>query len=98
MPSTSSAHSVAAPVLVGAIDCTVPGEMPFAIKVAGASTTNFEPGIYPEIKVDGFSVDAGPLGTGSLAQFLLKTIDFNPTLDALESAVIPDFKGSKGCL
>ncbi len=71
---------------VGAIDCTVPGEMPFAIKVAGASTTNFEPGIYPEIKVDGFSVDAGPLGTGSLAQFLLKTIDFNPTLDALESA------------
>jgi hypothetical protein len=71
---------------VGAVDCTVPGEMPIAIKVAGASTSNFEPGVYPEIKIDGFSVDAGALGTGSLAQFLLKTIDLNPTLDALESA------------
>ena len=93
---------------VGAIDCTVPGEMPIAVKIAGASTGNIEPGVYPEIKVDGFAVDAGPLGSGSLAQFLLKTIDFTHTLDALESAagqlndkwfeenwrkVIPHFEG-----
>lgn len=71
---------------VGAIDCNVPGELPITVKIAGASTTDFEPAVYPEIRVSGLAVDAGPLGNGSLGEFLLKTIDFNPTLNALESA------------
>ena len=32
---------------VGAIDCTVPGETPVSIKIAGASTGDFESGVYP---------------------------------------------------
>jgi hypothetical protein len=71
---------------VGAIDCKVPGELPITVKIAGASTTDFEPAIYPNIKVSGLAIDAGPLGNGSLGEFLLKTIDFNSTLDALEGA------------
>lgn len=71
---------------VGAVDCNVPGETPVSIKVAGATNGEFESGIYPEIKVSGISVDAGPLGMGGLGEFVLKTIDLNPTLDALESA------------
>jgi hypothetical protein len=72
--------------VVGAVDCNVPGELPITVKIAGASTTDFEPAVYPEIRVSGLAVDAGPLGNGSLGEFLLKTIDFNPTLNALESA------------
>jgi hypothetical protein len=71
---------------VGAIDCNVPGDTPVSVKLAGATTSNFEPGIYPEIKVGAISVDAGEMGNGSLGEFVLRPIDFNPTLDALESA------------
>lgn len=71
---------------IGAVDCTVPGETPLTIKVAGGTNGEFESGVYPEIKVSGISVDAGPLGMGGLGEFVLKTIDLNPTLDALESA------------
>lgn len=71
---------------VGGIDCNVPGDLPITVKIAGASTTDFEPGVYPNIKVSGLAIDAGPLGNGSLGEFLLKTIDFNPTLNALEAA------------
>ena len=71
---------------VGAIDCSVLGELPISVKIAGATTTDFEPGIYPEFKVSGLAVDAGPLGNAALGEFVLKTIDFNPTLDALISA------------
>lgn len=71
---------------VGVIDCTVPGETPVAIKVDGATTGNFESAIYPRIDIGAISVDAGALGTGSLGEFVLKAIDFNPTLNALESA------------
>ena len=71
---------------VGAIDCTIPGDDPVSIKLAGATTGGFEPGIYPEIKVGTLSVDAGENGTASLGEFVLHPIDFNPTLDALESA------------
>lgn len=71
---------------VGAIDCNVPGEMPVTIKMGGASTGDFETGVYPEIKVSGIAVDAGPLGNGSLGEFVVKHIDLNPTLNALEAA------------
>jgi len=71
---------------VGAVDCTVPGETPVSIKLAGASSGNFESAIYPEIKVGAISVDAGAMGNGSLGEFVLRPIDFNPTLAALESA------------
>ena len=71
---------------VGAIDCTIPGEMPVSIKVGGATTSGFEPGIYPEFKVMGIAVDAGPMGNGSLGEFALKPIDFTGTLEALDSA------------
>ena len=71
---------------VGAVDCNVPGDTPVTIKVAGASSGDFESGVYPEIKVGEIAVDAGALGNGSLGEFVLKPIDFNPTLDGLESA------------
>lgn len=71
---------------VGAIDCTVPADAPVTIKMAGATTGDFEPGIYPHIQVNGIAVDAGPMGTGSLGEFLFKPLDLNPSLNALEAA------------
>ncbi len=71
---------------VGAVDCTVPGETPFSIKMGGATSGDFEPGIYPQIKVSGIAVDAGANGNGSLGEFLFKPLDLNPTLKALDSA------------
>jgi hypothetical protein len=71
---------------VGAIDCSIPGDTPVSISFAGASTGSFEPGIYPQITVGALSVDAGETGTASLGEFVLRPIDFNPTLDALASA------------
>jgi hypothetical protein len=71
---------------VGSVDCDVPGDTPVSVKMAGATTGDFEPAVYPEIKVSGISVDAGALGSGSLGEFVLHPIDLNPTLDALESA------------
>src|SRR5690606_1329155 len=71
---------------IGSVDCTVPADAPVTIKVAGATTGDFEPGIYPQIQVDGIAVDAGPMGSGSLGRFVFKPLDLNPTLDALESA------------
>jgi hypothetical protein len=71
---------------VGAIDCTVPGDTPVSVKVAGATTGNFEPGIYPEFNIGAVSVDAGTYGSGSLGAFVFRPLDFNPTLNALESA------------
>ncbi|MEO7221697.1 MAG: hypothetical protein ABIY37_04425 [Devosia sp.] len=71
---------------IGAIDCTVPNETPVSIKMAGASTGDFESAIYPEIKVNGIVVDAGPMGSGSLGEFQFKPLDLNPTLNALDEA------------
>jgi hypothetical protein len=71
---------------VGAIDCTVPADVPVTVKVAGATTGDFESGIYPQIKVGSISVDAGAMGNGSLGEFVFKPLDLNPTLSALESA------------
>lgn len=71
---------------VGAIDCTVPGEAPVSITVAGAETDDFESGKYPQMSVNGIAVDAGEAGSGSLGEFVFKPMDLNPTLDALESA------------
>lgn len=71
---------------IGAVDCDVPGDVPVTVKLAGASTGNFEPGIYPEIKVGAISVDAGAMGNGSLGEFVLRPFDFNPTLNALDGA------------
>jgi hypothetical protein len=70
----------------GAVDCTVPADTPITIKLAGATTGDFEPGIYPRIQVNGVAVDAGPMGNGSLGEFLFKPLDLNPSLNALESA------------
>lgn len=71
---------------VGAIDCTIPGDAAVTVKVAGATTGDFESAVYPRIKVDGIKVDAGKLGGGSLGDFVFKPLDLNPTLNALESA------------
>jgi hypothetical protein len=71
---------------VGAVDCTVPSDTPISIKVAGATTGDFESGVYPQMTVSGIAVDAGEMGTGSLGEFLFKPLDLNPTLNALEAA------------
>ncbi len=71
---------------VGAVDCNVPAEPPVSIKIAGATTGDFESGVYPEMKIGAISVDAGEMGKGSLGEFVLKHIDLNPTLTALEGA------------
>lgn len=71
---------------VGAVDCTVPGDTPVTIKLAGASSGDFESAVYPEIKVGAISVGAGAMGSGSLGEFVLRPFDFNPTLNALEGA------------
>ncbi|RYE09275.1 MAG: hypothetical protein EOP22_10175 [Hyphomicrobiales bacterium] len=68
---------------IGAVDCNVPGDTPASLKIAGASTGGFEPALYPQVKVSGISVEAGELGHGALGEFVLKPIDFNPTLNAL---------------
>lgn len=70
---------------VGAIDCDVPGDAPTKFSIAGVATGGFEPAIYPEVKLGGIKVDAGALGAGSLGEFVLKSIDLNPTLNALEA-------------
>jgi hypothetical protein len=71
---------------VGAVDCTVSSEAPITVKVAGATTGDFESGVYPNITVNGIAVDAGQLGTAGLGAFVFKSIDLNPTLNALEAA------------
>lgn len=72
---------------VGAIDCTVPGDAPVKITVAGATTGDFESAVYPRLDVGAISVDAGEMGSASLGEFVFKPLDLNPTLDALESAL-----------
>lgn len=71
---------------VGAIDCEVPGDMPVKVSIGGISTGGFKPGVYPDFKISGISVDAGALGTGGLGEMALKAIDLNPPLEALDSA------------
>ncbi len=74
---------------IGAVDCSgeaEPGQS-VTFKLAGASAGDFEPGIYPELKLSGLSVDAGAQGNGSLGEFVIKHIDLNPTLTALDAAV-----------
>lgn len=71
---------------VGTVDCTVPSDTPINVKVAGATTGDFESGVYPNVTISGIAVDAGQLGTGGLGEFVLKSIDLNPTLNALEGA------------
>lgn len=72
---------------VGAIDCTAGPQNEVAVKVAGAEMGNFEPGVYPTIALRGLDIDAGKEGRGGLGEFVLKNIDFNPTLDALEAGL-----------
>jgi hypothetical protein len=72
---------------IGAVDCTIPapeGEITF--KLAGAGMSDFEPAVYPELRVNGVAVDAGEAGSGSLGEFVFKPLDLNPTIDALDSA------------
>jgi hypothetical protein len=72
---------------VGAIDCDIPADgQPVKFGIASIKTNDIEPGIYPNFELGGIAVDAGPMGTGALVQFVLKAIDFNPTLDALDAA------------
>lgn len=74
---------------VGAVDCSGEPEAgkTVSIKLVGASTSDIEPGIYPEIKISGLAVDAGEMGKGSLGEFVLKHIDLNPTLEALDANI-----------
>lgn len=74
---------------VGVVDCSGEAEegMPISIKLAGASASDIEPGVYPEIRISGLSVDAGAQGKGSLGEFVLKHIDLNPTLEALDANI-----------
>jgi hypothetical protein len=71
---------------VGSVDCTVPADAPVTIKMAGATTGDFESGVYPKIQVNGIAVDAGAMGNGSLGEFIFKPLDLNPALNALEAA------------
>ena len=71
---------------VGSVDCTVPADAPVTIKMAGATTGDFESGVYPKIQVNGIAVDASAMGNGSLGEFIFKPLDLNPALNALEAA------------
>ena len=72
---------------MGPLDCAAADEsMPISLSLAGTSSGPFEPGIYPEMHIDGLAVDAGELGNGSLDSFVLKPIDLNPTLGALRAS------------
>ncbi|HZY66996.1 MAG TPA: hypothetical protein VFE52_00325, partial [Devosia sp.] len=73
---------------IGPIECSGQPEpnATVSVKVDGASSGNFEPGVYPEFRVGAISVDAGEQGTGSLGEFVFKAMDLNPTLEALDSA------------
>lgn len=55
--------------------------------IQSIETSDLEPGVYPNLAVNGLSVDAGEFGTASLGQFVLKPIDFNGAMDAIQSGI-----------
>jgi len=61
--------------------------MKVAIGLGSIETGDLEPGAYPNIAVKGLAVDAGEFGTFGLGEFVLKKIDFNPTLDGIQAAL-----------
>lgn len=72
---------------VGAIECTAGPQNEIKIALSGAEMGNYEPGVYPHFVLRGLDIDAGKDGRGGLGEFVLKSIDFNPTLDALEAGL-----------
>lgn len=94
---------------VGAVECSGAGETEgFTLSLGGASSGDFEPGVYPNFTISDLAVDAGEAGNGSLGALVFKTIDLNPMLEALDSAsdslneawfdknwrrIIPSFEG-----
>ena len=59
---------------------------PFKVSSGAIEVATFEPGIYPDISLDDFSIEAGPDGFVRLGNFTWKRMDLNGPIDALENA------------